>query len=93
MKKDIQPKLNKVTVQCVTCNNTFDTHSTIEEIKVDTCAMCHPFYTGKMTGSSNAGRIKRFNDRFGAATKPNDNATAGKETESTKEEQEDSKVE
>ncbi len=67
MKKDIQPKLNKVTVQCITCGTTFDTHSTIDEIKIDTCSMCHPFYTGKMTGSSNAGRIKRFNDRFSAA--------------------------
>lgn len=64
MKKDIHPKTQKVTVQCVTCGGSFETKSTVKEIKVDTCSMCHPFYTGKMTGSSNAGRIKKFNDRF-----------------------------
>lgn len=50
MKKDIHPNFKSVKVVC-SCGNTFDTMSTIkdDEIRVETCSACHPFYTGKKT--------------------------------------------
>ncbi len=50
MKKDIHPQFKEVTVLC-SCGNTFQTMSSIkdQEIRVETCSACHPFYTGKKT--------------------------------------------
>lgn len=65
MKKDIHPNYNKVTVTCTTCGSTFETGSVLKELRVDTCANCHPFYTGKQTFTQADGRVERFNKRYG----------------------------
>ena len=65
MKKELQPKINTVTVECVTCGNKFKLNTTSSEIKVDVCSNCHPFYTGKLASGSKAGRIEKFNQKFG----------------------------
>ena len=65
MKKDIHPKYNKITVTCVTCGNVFETGSTMKENRVDTCAKCHPFYTGKQRFTQNDGRVDRFMKKYG----------------------------
>ena len=65
MKKGIHPKYNKITVTCSTCGNTFETGSTAKEVRVDTCSNCHPFYTGKQKSITAAGRIDKFNKRYG----------------------------
>lgn len=65
MKKDIHPNYHNVTVTCTTCGNSFVTGTTKDEIKVDTCANCHPFYTGKQKFAKEAGRIDKFNKRYG----------------------------
>lgn len=65
MQKDIQPKLNKITISCVSCGSKFEAMSTKKEIKVDICSVCHPFYTGKMTSGKKAGRVEKFKERFG----------------------------
>jgi large subunit ribosomal protein L31 len=64
MKKDLHPEYKEIEVACTTCENKFVTHSTSDEIKVDVCSNCHPFYTGKQTTGGAAGRIDRFNQRF-----------------------------
>lgn len=64
MKKDIHPTYNKITVTCTTCGATFETGSTLPELRVDTCANCHPFYTGKQTFTQAAGRVEKFNKRY-----------------------------
>ena len=46
MKKDIHPEFKEVTVTCA-CGNTFVTGSTRDELKVEVCSECHPFFTGK----------------------------------------------
>lgn len=48
MKKDIHPNTHKIQVIC-SCGNSFETLSTIrgEELKVEACLNCHPFYTGE----------------------------------------------
>jgi len=65
MKKDIHPNYKKVKAVCTTCGNEFETGSILDEIRVDTCSNCHPFYTGKQKHAAADGRIERFNKRYG----------------------------
>lgn len=67
MKKGIHPEYHKVQVVCVSCGATFETGSTKDEIRVDTCSKCHPFYTGEQKFVQAAGRIDRFNKRVAKA--------------------------
>jgi large subunit ribosomal protein L31 len=71
MKKDIQPKYNVAKATCSTCGNEFEVGSTLKEIKVDTCSNCHPFYTGTQTFVQAAGRVEKFNRRYGINQKQN----------------------
>lgn len=64
MKSDIHPKYNKVLVRCG-CGNTFETSSTSKEIHAEICSACHPFYTGKQKFVDTAGRIERFQKKYG----------------------------
>ncbi len=63
MKQDIHPQYFKTKVKCA-CGNEFVTGSTVEEIHVDICSKCHPFYTGKQKFVDSAGRIEKFNKRY-----------------------------
>lgn len=65
VKKGIHPEYKKATYTCTTCGNTFEGGSTKDEIRVDTCSNCHPFYTGKQKFGKAAGRVERFNKRYG----------------------------
>lgn len=47
------------------CGATFDSKSTSNEIHVEICSECHPFYTGKQTRASKTGRIEKFNKKYG----------------------------
>ncbi len=63
MKKDIHPKYYpKAKVTCA-CGNTFITGSTSEEIRVELCSNCHPFYTGKQKLVDSARRVEKFHER------------------------------
>ena len=64
MKNGIHPKYNTIKVTCVTCGNTFTTGSILKEIRVDTCANCHPFYTGNQKILDTEGRVERFKKRY-----------------------------
>jgi large subunit ribosomal protein L31 len=64
MKKGIHPKYQKVVVRCG-CGNTFETRSTAKEILAEICSVCHPFYTGKQRFVDTAGRIERFQRKYG----------------------------
>ncbi len=63
MKKDIHPTMNMVTVVCA-CGNTFETHSTKDELRLEICSNCHPFFTGKQKLIDTAGRVERFKRRY-----------------------------
>lgn len=73
MKKDIHPVYNTATVTCSTCGNTFETGTVLEEIKVDTCSECHPFYTGRQRFGNVDGRVERFNKKYGIASETEEN--------------------
>jgi len=64
MKKGIHPELNVIKVEC-TCGNTFETRSAAKNIRVTLCGACHPFYTGQQKYVDTAGRIEKFNKKFG----------------------------
>jgi len=59
MKKNIHPKYNDCTVQCV-CGNAFQTRSVVPKINVEVCSACHPIYTGKKKIVDSTGRVDRF---------------------------------
>jgi large subunit ribosomal protein L31 len=63
MKKGIHPKYINTVVRCG-CGNSFNTRSTVAEMKVDICSVCHPFYTGKLKFVDTAGRIEKFKNKF-----------------------------
>jgi len=64
MKEGIHPKYHKITVSCA-CGNKFETRSTKSEIRLELCSECHPFFTGKQKLVDTAGRIERFQKRYG----------------------------
>jgi len=63
MKKDIHPKMNKVSAKCA-CGSAFDTISTQLDIYVDICSNCHPVFTGQHKFVDTAGRIEKFQARY-----------------------------
>lgn len=68
MKKGIHPKYNKGTKVTCACGNTFVSGSTMDEINVEICAKCHPFWTGQENVLDAAGRVDRFKKRASKAT-------------------------
>lgn len=63
LKNGIHPEYNKTTVTCA-CGNVIDTASTRQNIRVEICSKCHPFFTGKQKLVDTGGRVERFNKRF-----------------------------
>ena len=70
MKTETHPKYTtEAKVKCA-CGHEFITGSTKPEIEVEICYQCHPFYTGKQKLVDTAGRVERFEKRFGKKDKP-----------------------
>jgi large subunit ribosomal protein L31 len=67
MKKGIHPEYHEVLVHCA-CGHTFTTHSTKKDLRVEICSDCHPFFTGKQKLVDTAGRVERFEKRYGKKT-------------------------
>ena len=69
MKADIHPNYQDITATCG-CGNVIQTRSTLkEDIRIDVCSECHPFYTGKQKIVDTGGRVDRFKRRFGGSRK------------------------
>ncbi len=64
MKADLHPNYGKCTVKCA-CGEVFETGSVKDELKVDICSKCHPFFTGKQKLIDTGGRVDRFKKRYG----------------------------
>lgn len=65
MKSGIHPKYVEITVTC-SCGNVFKTGSTMgEDLHIDVCSACHPFYTGKQKLLDTAGRVDKFRRKYG----------------------------
>ena len=75
MQEGIHPTYEKSLVVCA-CGNTFETRSTKKELHVDICSACHPFFTGKQKLVDTAGRIERFNRKYGVKNSGSGSTTA-----------------
>jgi large subunit ribosomal protein L31 len=67
MKTDIHPDYHATTIHCA-CGNAVETQSTGNGLRVEICAACHPFYTGKQKLIDTAGRVEAFRRRYGTKT-------------------------
>ena len=65
VKEKIHPKYDEITVTCG-CGNSFKTRSTLlQDLQVDVCSQCHPFFTGKQKMLDTAGRVDKFRRKYG----------------------------
>jgi large subunit ribosomal protein L31 len=64
MKPEIHPDYKAIAVSCA-CGSKFETRSTLkDDLMVEICSECHPFFTGKQKLVDTAGRVDRFNKRY-----------------------------
>ena len=68
MKEGIHPNYKPTTIKCA-CGEVIETSSTKQDIRVDICSKCHPFYTGQQKAAAARGRIDKFNRKYGVASK------------------------
>ena len=68
MREGIHPKYEETTITCA-CGEVIKTRSTKQNIRVEICSKCHPFYTGKQKLVDTGGRVDRFKKRFGMQDK------------------------
>ncbi len=68
MKEKIHPEYKETTITCA-CGEVIHTKSTKQNIKIEICSKCHPYYTGKQKLMDTAGRVEKFKKRF-AKKKP-----------------------
>ena len=67
MKAGIHPEYKEITVTC-SCGNKFQTRSTIgQDLQVEVCSNCHPFYTGKQKIVDTGGRVDKFRKKYATA--------------------------
>ena len=63
MKTNIHPDVKESTVTCA-CGSTFKTKSVKEEIAIEVCNECHPFYTGAQGRNKKTGNVEKFNRKY-----------------------------
>jgi len=67
VKQGIHPEMKKAVVQCG-CGAKLETRSTVEEMRVDICSKCHPFFTGEERFVDTEGRVERFQRKYASVT-------------------------
>ena len=66
MKAETHPEYKTIKVTC-SCGHVFETRSTLcNDLSIEVCANCHPFYTGKQKLVDTGGRVQKFRDRYKA---------------------------
>jgi large subunit ribosomal protein L31 len=63
MKDKIHPPYKDTTIICA-CGEVIHTRSTKQNIRVDICSACHPFFTGKQKFVDTAGRVEKFMKKY-----------------------------
>lgn len=82
MRAGIHPEYRDITVTC-TCGNAFSTGSALcEDLHINVCNNCHPFYTGKQKILDTEGRVNKFMKKFGTFSSDSAN-TAGEDTKAS----------
>ncbi len=67
MKEKIHPKYFETTITCA-CGNVIKTRSTVKDLKIEICSKCHPFFSGKQKFVDTAGRVEKFQKKYGKKT-------------------------
>jgi large subunit ribosomal protein L31 len=83
MKPEIHPTYRVVTITCA-CGETFQTRSTRDDLRLEICSKCHPFFTGKQKLIDSAGRVERFERRYKGVAQGGAAAAGGKERKTAK---------
>ena len=84
MKADLHPKATEINVSC-SCGKSFKILSTLDnDLQIEICSHCHPFYTGKQKIIDTAGRVDQFNKRYKSAATASTADTANKEEKTEK---------
>jgi large subunit ribosomal protein L31 len=79
VKKSIHPTYEQTTITCA-CGNVIHTRSTVKDLRVEICSKCHPFFTGKQKFVDSAGRVEKFQRKYGTITQGMDGESVGEET-------------
>ena len=86
MREGVHPEYTKITATC-SCGNVMLINSTLkEDLNLDVCSSCHPFYTGKQKLVDTSGRVEKFEKRFGKKDKVNKTQTKDQEETTSDEE-------
>ncbi len=86
MRESVHPEYTKITATC-SCGNVMLINSTLkEDLNLDVCSSCHPFYTGKQKLVDTSGRVEKFEKRFGKKDKVNKTQTKDQEETTSDEE-------
>ena len=68
MKAGIHPEYKATTITCA-CGEVIETSSTVEDIRVEICSKCHPFFTGRQKLVDTGGRVEKFRKKYGIQEK------------------------
>ena len=66
MKADLHPDFKESKITCA-CGNVLETKSIKEDMKVDVCSKCHPYWTGNLKMEKTGGRAEQFKKKYGIA--------------------------
>jgi large subunit ribosomal protein L31 len=75
MKPGIHPEYKPTRITCA-CGRVSETYSTVDELHVEICSACHPFFTGRQKLVDTAGRVERFRRKYGAGAAESGEAVA-----------------
>ncbi len=64
MQQEIHPEFTETVIRCA-CGAEYRARSTGEDLRVEVCSRCHPFYTGRQQRASSGGRIEQFRKKYG----------------------------
>ncbi len=64
MKPGLHPEMKEITITCA-CGEVYNVRSTQDNMRVEICSKCHPFYTGKQRFVTKGGRVERFQKKYG----------------------------
>jgi large subunit ribosomal protein L31 len=89
MQNNIHPTWHDDCQVTCSCGNSFVTGSTQEEIEVEICKQCHPFFTGEMKFVDRQGRVDKFKQKMKLAQQKQEQAAAKRQQQSKQQQQQD----
>lgn len=91
MREEIHPETTETTITCA-CGEEYKTMSASDDMRVEVCSNCHPFYTGKQRQTARGSRVDKFNRKYGRVTEEEDEETENSESPEQAEVEDDSEA-